>query len=384
MFGLTPPRLCTVLTVVLLATGLPSSGVAEAEPAQSSSLGETLRPVVIEQMQKMRIPGVLVSVQTPDRGSWQAALGFSDVGTGAPMDLADHVRVGSITKTFTATVILQLAQEGRLGLDDPLAPHFPGVDTNGATIRQALQLTSGIPDYTSVPFLNALADDPQRVWSPEQLLASVAGEPAMFPAGQGWYYSNTNYVLLGMLAEQLTGQPIGEVFEQRIFQPLNMTGCSMPDGADATIPEPRSRGYMFGADWGREPSPPAALPPLRDVTDANPSWGFSAGAAICTLADMAIWGGALATGALLVPEMQAQRLAYVPAGDPRVRYGLGVVDINGLVGHNGEITGYMSQTARRESDGTVIVVLANLVIAPDDSEPATVISEMISRAVPAV
>jgi D-alanyl-D-alanine carboxypeptidase len=81
--------------------------------------------------------------------------------------------------------------------------------------------------------------------------------------------------------------------------------------------------------------------------------------------------------------MQAQRLTYVPAGDPHAKYGLGVVDINGLVGHNGEISGYMSQAARRESDGTMIVVLSNLMIAPDNSEPPTVISELISRAIPA-
>ena len=204
----------------------------------------------------------------------------------------------------------------------------------------------------------------------------------MFPAGTGWYYSNTNYVMLGIVAEQVTGQPLRRLIADRIFGPLNMTGCSFPDAADNTIAQPSSRGYMLSTKWDRPPTPPAPLPPLVDVTDFNPSWAAGAGQAICTAADLAVWGRALATGELLDPDMQAQRLTFYPTGDPHARYGLGVVDINGLVGHNGEISGFMSQTARRESDGTVIVVLSNLMIAPDLTEPATAISELISRAIP--
>jgi len=373
LFGFQPALL------LVFAVGAGSIGTVHASPA---SLADTVRPVVVEQMQRMRIPGLIVSVQTPDGQSWIEALGVADTVTQTPMNVADHMRVGSITKSFTATVILQLAQDGRLALDDQLATYFPGFDTNNATIRQALQLTSGIADYTTVGFLNALAEGPQRVWSPGELLATVADQPPMFPAGTSWYYSNTNYVMLGMLAEQVTGQPLGRLIADRVFAPLQMTGCSMPAISDADLPEPFSRGYQFGTDWGRTTAPPAPLPPLLDVTDTNPSWAAGAGAAICTVADMTIWANALATGQLLDPSMQAQRLSWYPTQDPKAKYGLGVVDINGLVGHNGEISGYMSQAARRESDGTLIVVLTNLTSAPDNGEPATVISEMISRAVP--
>ena len=116
------------LASVVLAAIPSACGITSAEP---SSLEATLRPVVIEHMQKMKVPGLVVSVQTPDRGSWRAALGVDDTATQAPMDVANHMRVGSIIKSFTATVILQLGQEGKLALDDPLAPYFPGFDTNG-------------------------------------------------------------------------------------------------------------------------------------------------------------------------------------------------------------------------------------------------------------
>jgi D-alanyl-D-alanine carboxypeptidase len=371
-----------VCLAALLAFSSMSVGPVGADPGEPSSLEATLLPVVTAQMTQMGIPGLIVSVQTPDRGTWQAALGVSDIATRAPMDVGDHMRIGSITKSMTATVILQLAQEGRLRLDDQLAPYFPGVQTNQATIRQALQLSSGIADYTTDAFLNALADAPQRVWSPAELVGLVADEPAMFPAGTGWYYSNTNYVMLGIVAEQVTGQPLGRLIADRIFTPLNLTGCSFPGAADAAIPAPRSRGYMLSTTWDRPPTPPAPLPEMVDVTDFNPSWAAGSGQAICTAADLAVWGRALATGELLEPAMQAQRMTLIPAGDPNARYGLGIVNINGLVGHNGEISGYMTQTARRESDGTVIVVLSNLMIAPDLTEPATAISEMISRAIP--
>ena len=372
-------RIAIAATLVLALT---SPNSAAAEPEGPSSLQARLLPLVTAQMTAMGIPGLIVSVQAPGGASWQAALGVSDVATGAPMDVADHMRIGSITKSLTATVILQLAQEGRLRLDDPLAPYFPGVQTNQATIRQALQLTSGVADYTTDAFLNALAVAPQRVWSPAELVALIADEPPMFPAGTSWYYSNTNYVMLGMIAEQVTGQPLGRLITDRIFTPLGMAGCSFPDAADNTIPAPHPHGYMLSTMWDRQPTPPAPLPALVDVTDFNPSWAAGAGQAVCTVDDLVVWARALATGELLDSDMQRQRLTWYPTGDPHAKYGLGVVDINGLVGHNGEISGFMSQTARRESDGTVIVVLSNLMLAPDLTEPATAISELISRALP--
>ena len=374
-----------VCTAGLTALAACSSAPSVPPPSQTMSadadaLEAAVLPVLTEQMAEMGVPGLVAVVQSPDRGSYEVAVGVSDVATGEPMTLADRFRIGSISKTLTATVVLQLVQEGAFDLDDPLATFFPEVDTNGATVRHALNMTAGIPTYTTYPFLNALADRPDRVWSPRELLATIDGLPAEFPPGTDFDYSNSNYVLLGLLAEQHGGASLGELVHARIFTPLRMTGCSIPAADDATMPEPFSHGYQYGTRWD-EPTPPAAMPELVDVTEYNPSWGFGAGEAICTASDMAIWGAALVDGDLLDAGMQAERLTFF--ANDSLPYGLGIADLNGLVGHHAHMSGFQSQTSRRASDGTVIVVLTNITQAPDGELPATKISELISRAIPA-
>ncbi len=334
-------------------------------------------------MQKLQIPGVSVYVSTPTKGEWKAALGVSDVSNNAPSQVADHFRIGSITKTMTATVVLQLAQEGKISLDAPLTTYLPGAKTNGATVRQALQMTSGIGTYTTMPFLNGLADNPQKVWAPEELVQLGTSAKPNFAAGSDFEYSNTNYILLGQIAEKVSGQPYAQLLQQRVFDPLGMTGCSQPAATDASMPAPFSHGYMFGTTWDRKPSPPAPLPAKVDASTWNPSWGWSAGGVICDLDSLKVWPAALATGKLLSPEMQKERLAWrTMSKEPLLQYGLGIANWDGLVGHNGEISGYTSKAVYRVADGTTIVVLTNLTSAPDNQGPAEVLTDAIAKALP--
>ena len=376
----------TTLAIVMVTLTACASGEASQTDSTSTefdsaqtSLESAVLPVINEQMEEMGIPGLVAIVASPGRGTYKVAAGVANIDTNEPMKVKNHFRIGSISKTLTATVVLQLAQEGKLGLDDALAPYFPTLDTNGATIRQALNMTSGIPTYTPDQFLNDLANNPARVWTPEELLATTVGQPAEFAPGAGWDYSNTNYVMLGLIAEQHGRASLDALVQDRIFSPLQMTGCSMPAQEDSTLPVPYSRGYQYGTEWDN-PSPPAPKPDLIDVTNSNPSWGFGAGEAICTADDMAIWGRALVAGDLLNPEMQQERLDFVTGG--AMPYGLGIAKLNGLTGHQGHMSGYQTQTTRRESDGTIIVVLTNITQAPDEELPATKISELISRAIP--
>jgi D-alanyl-D-alanine carboxypeptidase len=334
-------------------------------------------PVLTEQMERMQIPGLVVIVQSPGGEVYRTALGLADIDSDEPMAIDDHFRIGSITKTLTATVILQLVDEGMLSLDDPLARYLPDAETNGATVRHALDMSSGIPPYTSDAFMQGQAADPTKEWTPETVLAVVAGRPATFPAGEGKEYSNTNYTLLGMIAEQVGGAPLNQLLTDRIFAPLGMDGCSA-NSTDTTIPSPRAHGYQWGAYWNGEGTPP----PLVDVTDWNMSWGFGTGEAICTAPDMLIWAGALFSGELLEPATQQARLEGMSEADSSLPYGLGIADLGGLIGHNGSVAGFQSQAAVRKSDGTIIVVLTNLSISPDLEPPATTISAAISEALP--
>ncbi|MDQ0893545.1 serine hydrolase domain-containing protein [Agromyces ramosus] len=358
------------------ATDAPTAAPIAA-PTAGTSLESIVLPVLTEQMEELQVPGLVAIVEAPGGERYEVALGVADVETGEPMEVTDHLRVGSIMKTMTATVILQLAEEGKLGLDDQLSLHFPDLDTNGATIRQALNMTSGIPTYTDDVFMEGQAADPHRVWTPEEVLAIVAGRPATFAPGEGWEYSNTNYTMLGLIAERAGGAPLGELIDERIFTPLGMSGCSAP-AQDTTMPDPRSHGYQWGAFWNGE----GAAPPIVDVTDWNVSWGFGAGEAICTAPDMLIWAHALFSGELLEAAMQADRLEWVSTGHPSLEYGLGIADLSGVIGHNGATPGFQSQAGVRQSDGTAIIVLTNLALSPEVRPPASTISNAISEALP--
>ncbi|MFF2045886.1 serine hydrolase domain-containing protein [Kitasatospora sp. NPDC058170] len=395
-----PPRARSRRWAALLLAGLlPLTAAAPAlgSPAdprdvrvvRTAPFAEQLTPDLIALMQRLRVPGAVVSVSTPEWGTWTAALGTGDLTTGAPVRTDQHMRVGSITKTFTATVVLQLVQEGRLSLDDPVSAHRPGVpDGEHITIRQLLQMTSGLYNYSEdLAFNERLDQRPESEWTPQELLDVAFRHPAYFPPGAGWHYSNTNYVLLGLIAEQLTGQPLAGLFRQRIFDPVGMSGTSLD--SDATIPGPRAQGYQFisnvdsltapvltgkdaaWADWS------AGNP--YDVTHVNASWAWAAGAAVSTVEDLRRWAPALATGALLSPELQRERLTFVPTSDQpgKPTYGLGIADFAGFLGHDGQIPGYNSFVGYDPERCATVVVLVNLNQSPDGTAPSDELTKLV-------
>ncbi|MDQ3427955.1 MAG: beta-lactamase family protein, partial [Gemmatimonadota bacterium] len=275
----------------------------------------------------------------------------------APVMLEDHVRIASITKTFTATVVLQLVEEGRLSLDDKLEAFITGIP-NGAeiTLRQVLNMTAGIYNYVLDPLIAVdYAADPLLPFTPQQAVDIVrAHDEADFAPGAEVRYSDSNYVLLGLIVEQVTGQPVSAEITDRILVPLGLTGTSYPDTPD--MPVPFLRGYAAA-----EPGDP-----LRDVTRSNPAVAAAAGAMISTVGDLKTWAEALATGALLSPELQAERLDFqryppiqTPIGEQQFGYGLGVFTFNGFIGHNGGILGYSLWMVYEPETGSTIVVVTN-------------------------
>jgi D-alanyl-D-alanine carboxypeptidase len=242
------------------------------------------------------------------------------------MQVNNSMRLGSLTKTFTATVILQLVDQGKLGLDDPVSTYQPEVPNGkNITIRPLLILSSGLFSYSEDQgFAQALLADPYKVWQPAELLALAFKHPPYFAPGKGWHYDNTNYILLGLIIEQLTHLPAEQAFQRSIFGPLGLHQTSLPPRSSSAIPDPHAQGYMYGTAF-------TGQGPTLNVTDWNPSAEWTAGAMISTLHDLQIWAKALATGRLLSAATQKQPLTWAICAP----LWLGVIDFGGFSGMTG-------------------------------------------------
>lgn len=304
-------------------------------------------------MEEHYTDGFLAGVWSPQVGEWLGTIGVADSTTGMPYYLDTHHRIGSVNKTMTATLILQLADQGLLSLDDTIDQWFDGVTYGDQiTVRMLANMTSGIGNFTLNPaWQEAFFGDTDRVFDPHEIVAYGTEMEPSFEPGAGWEYSNTNYVMLGLIVEAVTGQDIRDVYREFIFEPLGLDETSFPEPDDASLPEP----YARGVTW-------QGLPPeIRDATNWNPSWGFTAGQMISTADDLRVWARALATGELLSPEMQAERLTWVPIVPevPELGYGLGIIHEFGWLGHDGTVFGYDTVMSYRPDIDLSLVVLAN-------------------------
>jgi D-alanyl-D-alanine carboxypeptidase len=385
-----------LLTAALVGCGtssppVPAPSSASPEPAFAADL----RPALVAKMQQMQVPGAIVLVDIPGQGQWLAALGVGDLATKAPMRTDNHMRVGSLTKTMTASLVLQLVDEGRVGLDDPVAKFVPEVP-NGAniTVRQLLNMTSGLFDYLGDEgFIREVDAHHDRVWTSTELLTYAFSHPPNFPPGQKYEYCNTNYALLGIIAQKVAGQGLTQLFQQRLFDKLGMKNTTFPESADASLPQPYAHGYDFFTFIefdramkaflanGNTQAPfitasPGAQP--ADATMWNTSWGWAAGAGISTVADLKIWAKEAATGTLLKPDTQRQRLDF--QGRP---YGLGIEEYPQSVGHGGFLPGYQSYMAYFPDKQATLIVLTNLETAPNvpatDVVTAVTLAEIIRK-----
>jgi D-alanyl-D-alanine carboxypeptidase len=327
------------------------------------------------------------------QGNWTRTFGTQTLGGSEPVTANDHLRIGSNTKTWTGTVILQLVQEGRLGLDDPIALHLPDVP-NGEqiTIRHLLTMRSGLYNYTeSLDFNRTLDTEPEKAWSPSELLKIAFAAPPYFAPGEGYHYSNTNTVLLGLLLEKLTGQTGARAFQDRIFTPLGLKGTSFPAIDVRTLPTQYAHGYTWSSNvetvdslvLPAETQQAARAGTLKptDVTEVNPSWGSFAGAGISTANDLAVYVEALGNGKLLGPELQRQRLTELQPVDPSQpdgpAYGLAIARFGALYGHSGELPGYNSFMGHDPTTGTTIVTWASGAPAVDGRGPANELARVI-------
>ena len=369
------------------------STIGTAVPVLATPATDALEEAIVETMGAGAILGAAVLVERPGLPAWARGFGISDLRTGAPMTPDLHLRIGSVTKMVTATLVLQLVDEGALTLDDSLASTLPAgaglPNADGITIRYLLDMRSGLFDYASDDsfFQRALAD-PDRSWAPEELIAIAAGEEPYALPGDAFRYSNTNYILLGLIVERLAGLPFGEALTQRILDPLGMTQTTLP--MDTTLPVPFARGYAFEPELadapgatpaGRPVATPGAGAGLVDVTALSPSIAWSAGGIVSTVADLSIFLRALVDGDLISGGMQRERLTFGPVapGLPasEVGYGLGVTRYGGVIGHGGSIPGYQSFAGYDPGKGETVIVVVNVEPTRDGTAAAAAIVEAI-------
>ncbi|EHK80428.1 serine hydrolase domain-containing protein [Rhodococcus pyridinivorans] len=375
----------SLVAVVVLAVSACSSDTTEPESATPPASSEEAGPEYVAEVEStvdrlMRdnaIPGAVIQISSPDRGDWTGTFGTSTLDTDDPISADDHFRIGSNTKTMTVTALLQLVQEGRVSLEDPISKYIDGVPNGDTiTIAQLAEMRSGLYSYTFDPEFNATLDrEPEKVWTQEELLQIAFSRPVNFPPGEQFEYSNTNTVLLGLVIEELTGMPVADAFDERIFAPLELGNTSFPAIEDSSIPDPHPRGYMFGTNVSTidtfelpDDQQAAALAGTlkpNDVTDDNPSWAWTAGAAISTVDDMTTYVKALVGGGLLDEQMQNTRLDSVQSvGGGTAGYGLGMAQFGPLLGHDGQLPGFMTFMGHDPDTDLTIVIATNLSTVP--------------------
>lgn len=322
-------------------------------------------------MREAQVPGVTVGLWAPGKGSYVRSFGVADKATGAPMTPSLHVRIGSETKTFTVTALLQLVDQGKVRLDDRIGDYVAGVPNGDRiTLRELAGMRSGLFNYSlDGDFIKNLQADPERYVAPRQLLDYSFKHPVQFEPGAEFDYSNTNLILLGLVVEKITGRPLHEVITKDVLGPAGLRSTVFP--TSPALPVPYAHGYTDQTATGK----------TEDATRWNPSWAWAAGEMASDLQDLRSWARTLATGTLLKPATQAERLKTTPMDIPGAGYGLGIFDVQGWIGHNGSIPGYEVLPVYLPSAQATMVILLNTDSQYKGQEPSTLFGEAVTSIV---
>lgn len=317
-----------------------------------SAGGEQLRAALAETANDHG-PGVYGLVTQDGRISFAGTVGVADLDQPRPIDARDRYRIGSITKVYVATLVLQLVAEGVLELDDTVEDRLPGLVRDGGaiTVEMLLRLRSGLPDYTG-----PLMGDPptdlsalERYWSPKQLVAAALTSSDRLRPDTQYRYCNTDYILLGMLIEQATGQRVDAQLWQRIVKPLGLNDTTLPT-VDPHLRGPHAKGYLRSS----------ADAPYVEFTSMSPSESWTAGAIVATAQDVAAFLDGLLGGALLPPAYLALMTHATEHLDDHRRRGVGMVRYdfgtgNVAYGHHGGMPGYTCVAMRTESGRGIVL-----------------------------
>ena len=352
-------RVLAVPVVAAIALGA-AGGAASAAPSkgEAESLKSRAQGLVGD-----GYPAALAAVTDSKGESAGVAVGKGSLETGQAPPMDGEVRIGSNTKTFVAVVVMQLVQEGKVGLDEPIETYLPGlikgegIDGSKITVRQLLQHTSGLPEYTdTTPGRSDIFQIKDHYAQPRDLLDTALGKPAAFEPGTQWAYTNTNYVVLGMLVERVSQRPVGEQIDERIVKKLGLSHTYFPAPGEEKIRGTHPRGYHLNAD-GK----------LEDITEMDPAWGWAAGAMVSTPSELNTFFQAVFDGRLLSQSSIEEMKKGVDMGSGGRVYGLGLIgtplSCGGTSwGHGGTIPGYQTNDAVGP-DGTAVTVAVTAVPA---------------------
>jgi D-alanyl-D-alanine carboxypeptidase len=338
--------ICLIATVSLLSC----VGLSEKQQPTFAS-PEDFQEIIDTAMAKYRLPGVIAGIWVNDKKYWIQAKGKADISTGRDIKPYDRVRIGSITKTFVSTVLLQLVDEKKIQLDDRLDKYAPYVpNAQDITIRQLLNHTSGLYDYEQIIFEEPTTFDPLKKWTVQELLVRGLSRNPYFAPGKGWHYSNTGYILIGMIMEQITGHTIDDEIKKRIIVPLALKNTSVPNGPD--IEGEYAHGYWDQNNNGI----------LEDVSRFDPSCEWVVGTMISSLDDLSVWSDALIQGKLLSKSMHDEQMTWAntdPNDPDSLKYGLGIMKIGGMIGHTGAVPGYETAMFSIPEKKLKIIILIN-------------------------
>jgi len=324
----------------------------------------------IQELVDAGYPGALAAKTDKDGNTVGATAGKGNLATGEAPPLDGEVRIGSNTKTFVAVLIMKMVEEGKVKLDEPIETYLPGlikgqgVDGKKITVRQLLQHTSGLPEYIDESAVDYFGTRNDYV-SPRDLLDTALAKPAQFAPGAKFAYTNTNYIVLGLLAERVGKRPIAEQIETKIVKPLGLKHTYMPGPGEKAIRGKHPRGYHT-----RDNKPGK----LEDITDSDPSWAWAAGSMISTPSELNKFMQSIFDGSLLQQKSIAEMKKSVPMGDEGDVYGLGLIGHKlscGVAwGHGGSIPGYQTDNAVGP-DGTAAVIATTAIPHTNAKEAAT-------------
>jgi D-alanyl-D-alanine carboxypeptidase len=352
------PAKSVVLACALAVSVL--SACAAREPAPGTAGKGVVQPELDKLTSQNGIPGVEALVQDKENIR-SSTSGVADLKSKAPMTADGRIRAGSITKSFVATVILQLEAEGKVDLDAPVDRYLPGLisgdgnDGTKITTRQLLQHTSGVPNY----FAKLMTIDPETIRDqgaePADLVKMAMQQPPTFAPGSGWAYSNTNYIVVGMVIEKVTGDSLSKQIDLRVARPLHLDSTYLPERGDTKLPQPHAVGHVPGKSG------------VIDFSDYDSTVAWAAGGLVSTSREISAFYDALLGGRILPPAQLKEMMTAVPApslGVAQASYGLGLftapLPCGGQYwGHEGSTYGFMSM-AGVGPDGREAVVSANM------------------------